>query len=82
GADPTARTSPAGVRTDADRAPAKRRGSRALSIAVVTVLVAAAAVVGAVVIPSLSDRDTAYPPVPGPLGASLEELQKSVEDAP
>jgi hypothetical protein len=45
------------------------------------VLVAAAAVVGVVTFTS-QDRDPAYPSVPGPLGASLEELQKSVEDAP
>jgi len=82
GDDPTARTAPAAGRAGADRAPAKRRGSRALSVAVVSVLIAAAAVVGVVTIPLLSDRDTSYPSVPGPLGASLEELQKSVEDAP
>ncbi|MBF4618897.1 serine/threonine protein kinase [Clavibacter sp. VKM Ac-2873] len=81
GADPTAVASPA-AGSPADRVPAKRRGSRALSIAVVSVLIAAAAVVGVVTIPLLSDRDTSYPSVPGPLGASLEELQKSVEDAP
>ncbi|MBT1637046.1 serine/threonine-protein kinase [Clavibacter michiganensis] len=69
-------------RTAADREPAKRRGTRALSIAVVSVLVAAAAVVGVVTVTSFQDRDTSYPSVPGPLGASLEELQKSVEDAP
>ncbi|MBM7387820.1 tRNA A-37 threonylcarbamoyl transferase component Bud32 [Clavibacter michiganensis] len=78
--DPTARTAPAAGR--ADRTPAKRRGSRALSIAVVSVLIAAAAVVGVVTVQAMSDRDTSYPTVPGPLGASLEELQKSVEDAP
>ncbi|WP_445337206.1 serine/threonine-protein kinase [Clavibacter sp. CFBP 8614] len=66
----------------ADRDPAKRRGTRAISIAVVSVLIAAAAVVGVVTITSFQDRDTSYPSVPGPLGASLEELQKSVEDAP
>ncbi|MDA3805038.1 serine/threonine-protein kinase [Clavibacter sp. CT19] len=66
----------------ADRDPAKRRGTRALSIAVVSALIAAAAVVGVVTITSFQDRDTSYPSVPGPLGASLEELQKSVEDAP
>ncbi|MCJ1712104.1 serine/threonine protein kinase [Clavibacter michiganensis subsp. phaseoli] len=82
GDDPTARTAPAAGRAGADRAPAKRRGSRALSVAVVSILIAAAAVVGLVTIPLLSDRDTSYPSVPGPLGASLEELQKSVEDAP
>ncbi|MBM7411352.1 tRNA A-37 threonylcarbamoyl transferase component Bud32 [Clavibacter michiganensis] len=81
GADPTAMTSPA-FGSGEDRVPAKRRGSRALSIAVVSVLIAAAAVVGVVTIPLLSDRDTSYPSVPGPLGASLEELQKSVENAP
>ncbi|OUE19374.1 Serine/threonine-protein kinase PrkC [Clavibacter michiganensis] len=81
GDDPTAVASPA-AGPGADRVPAKRRGSRALSIAVVSVLIAAAAVVGVVTIPLLSDRDTSYPSVPGPLGASLEELQKSVEDAP
>ncbi|WP_043670981.1 serine/threonine-protein kinase [Clavibacter michiganensis] len=81
---PTARTAPADVagRAAADRDPAKRRGTRALSIAVVSVLIAAAAVVGVVTVTSMQDRDTAYPSVPGPLGASLEELQKSVEDAP
>ncbi|OUE25401.1 serine/threonine-protein kinase [Clavibacter michiganensis] len=82
GGDPTARTSPAGPRQPADHEPAKRRGSRALSVAVVSVLIAAAAVVGVVTVTSLQDRDTSYPSVPGPLGASLEELQKSVEDAP
>ncbi|RII91924.1 serine/threonine protein kinase, partial [Clavibacter michiganensis] len=66
----------------ADRAPAKRRGSRALSVAVVSVLIAAAAVVGVVTVQAMTDRDTSYPSVTGPLGASLEELQKSVEDAP
>lgn len=81
GADPAATASPA-ARAGADRVPAKRRGSRPISIAVVSVLIAAAAVVAAVTIPLLSDRDTSYPSVPGPLGASLEELQKSVEDAP
>jgi hypothetical protein len=81
---PTARTAPADAAgaAPADRDPAKRRGSRALSIAVVSVLVAAAAVVGVVTVTSMQDHDTAYPSVPGPLGASLEELQKSVEDAP
>ncbi|WP_440694599.1 serine/threonine-protein kinase [Clavibacter nebraskensis] len=81
---PTARTAPADPAgaTPADRDPAKRRGSRALSIAVVSVLIAAAAVVGVVTVTSMQDRDTSYPSVPGPLGASLEELQKSVEDAP
>ncbi len=79
GADPTARTSPA---ADADRAPAKRRGNRALSIGVVSVLIAAAAVVGVVTVNAMQTHDTSYPSVPGPLGASLEELQKSVEDAP
>lgn len=81
---PTARTAPADPAgaAPADRDPAKRRGSRALSIAVVSVLVAAAAVVGVVTVTSMQDRDTSYPSVPGPLGASLEELQKSVEDAP
>jgi hypothetical protein len=82
---PTARTAPVApagrASTDPDRPPTRRRGSRALSIAVVSVLVAAAAVVGVVTVTSM-DRDTAYPAVPGPLGASLEELQKSVEDAP
>ncbi|MBF4625312.1 serine/threonine-protein kinase [Clavibacter sp. VKM Ac-2872] len=81
GDDPTAITSPAG-RSGADRVPAKRRGGRAISIAVVSVLIAAAAVVGVVTVQSLQTHDTAYPSVPGPLGASLEELQKSVEDAP
>ncbi|QGV67239.1 serine/threonine-protein kinase [Clavibacter nebraskensis] len=82
GDDPTARTDPAEGRPGADRVPAKRRGSRALSIAVVSVLIAAAAVVGVVTVQSLQTQDTSYPSVPGPLGASLEELQKSVEDAP
>ncbi|MGJ1429032.1 serine/threonine-protein kinase [Clavibacter sepedonicus] len=82
GEDPTARTSPSGARPPADRAPAKRRGSRALSIAVVSVLIAAAAVVGVVTVNAMQTHDTSYPSVPGPLGASLEELQKSVEDAP
>jgi hypothetical protein len=82
GDDPTARTAPAAGRAGADRAPAKRRGSRALSVAVVSVLIAAAAVVGVVTVQAMTDRDTSYPSVPGPLGASLEELQKSVEDAP
>ncbi|RII86908.1 serine/threonine protein kinase, partial [Clavibacter michiganensis subsp. insidiosus] len=81
GDDPTAAGSPA-ARPGADRVPAKRRGSRALSIAVVSVLIAAAAVVGVVTVQSLQTQDTSYPSVPGPLGASLEELQKSVEDAP
>jgi len=75
--DPTSPGRPA-----ADRDPARRRGTRALSIAVVSVLIAAAAVVGVVTLTSFQDRDTSYPSVPGPLGASLEELQKSVEDAP
>ncbi|RII97830.1 serine/threonine protein kinase, partial [Clavibacter nebraskensis] len=82
GDDPAARTDPAEGRPGADRVPAKRRGSRALSIAVVSVLIAAAAVVGVVTVQSLQTQDTSYPSVPGPLGASLEELQKSVEDAP
>ncbi|OUE27450.1 hypothetical protein BFL36_02840 [Clavibacter michiganensis] len=38
--------------------------------------------VGVVTITSMQSHDTSYPSVPGPLGASLEELQKSVEDAP
>ncbi|KDP92377.1 MULTISPECIES: serine/threonine-protein kinase [Clavibacter] len=79
GADPTSRTSTVAA---ADRAPAKRRGNRALSVGVVSVLIAAAAVVGVVGVQALQTRDTSYPSVPGPLGASLEELQKSVEDAP
>ncbi|MDQ0745590.1 hypothetical protein QFZ62_002898 [Clavibacter sp. B3I6] len=83
--DPTSRSAPVAPAgrpsTDPDRPPATRRGRRALSIAVVSVLIAAAAVVGVVTVTSM-DRDTAYPAVPGPLGASLEELQKSVEDAP
>ncbi|WP_445442295.1 serine/threonine-protein kinase [Clavibacter sp. km1a] len=83
---PTVRTAPAPPagrpERDPDRVPAKRRGSRALSIAVVSVLIAAAAVVGVVTVTSMRDDDTSYPAVPGPLGASLEELQKSVEDAP
>jgi serine/threonine protein kinase len=82
GDDPaTGMARPAGTPV-ADREPARRRGARALSIAVVSVLIAAAAVVGVVTFQSFSDRDTNYPSVPGPLGASLEELQKSVEDAP
>ncbi|MFT2693957.1 serine/threonine-protein kinase [Clavibacter zhangzhiyongii] len=79
--DPTGTSATAGPVT-AGREPARRRGARALSIAVVSVLIAAAAVVGVVTFQSFSDRDTNYPSVPGPLGASLEELQKSVEDAP
>jgi tRNA A-37 threonylcarbamoyl transferase component Bud32 len=79
---PTARTSTAGGRAEAEREPARRRGARALSIAVVSVLVAAAAVVGVVTFTSLRDGEPSYPSVPGPLGASLEELQNSVEDAP
>jgi len=75
--DPTAPGRPA-----PDRDPAKRRGTRALSIAVVSVLIAAAAVIGVVTLTSMQSHDTSYPSVPGPLGASLEELQKSVEDAP
>jgi hypothetical protein len=79
--DPTGTSATAGA-SASDRDPARRRGARALSIAVVSVLIAAAAVVGVVTFSSLQDRDTNYPSVPGPLGASLEELQKSVEDAP
>ncbi|OUD92294.1 hypothetical protein CMMCAS05_08125 [Clavibacter michiganensis subsp. michiganensis] len=47
-----------------------------------SVLIAAAAVVGVVTVNAMQTHDTSYPSVPGPLGASLEELQKSVEDAP
>ncbi|QIS45490.1 serine/threonine protein kinase [Clavibacter capsici] len=81
---PTARTAPAEPARPAasDRDGTTRRGTRALSIAVVSVLVAAAAVVGVVTVTSMQTHDPAYPSVPGPLGASLEELQKSVEDAP
>jgi hypothetical protein len=77
----TAPVDPAGAAAT-DREPARRRGTRALSIAVVSVLIAAAAVIGVVTVTSMRDDDTSYPSVPGPLGASLEELQKSVEDAP
>jgi hypothetical protein len=77
----TAPVDPAGAAAT-DRDPARRRGTRALSIAVVSVLIAAAAVIGVVTVTSMRDDDTSYPSVPGPLGASLEELQKSVEDAP
>jgi tRNA A-37 threonylcarbamoyl transferase component Bud32 len=84
---PTARTStggpsPASGRPVAEREPARRRGARALGIAVVSVLIAAAAVVGVVTIASQQAGEPSYPSVPGPLGASLEELQNSVEDAP
>ena len=76
------RTAPAAARPAADRDPAARRGARTLSIAVVSVLVAAAAVVGVVTYTSWQAGEVSYPSVPGPLGASLEELQKSVEDVP